>query len=316
MMLYNLTTFGLEIKKIRIHMNLRQSDVKKLVGINEDTLRRLESGLSYPTLQTLDLLSMVYKHDIHDTYKYFCETPMRYIERISKEIMPLIRTMNYKKIQAIADGFKETFAATSIKNVKYISHKVNQFHEYLLSIHNIENSLKDKSRNDLSRLMTAMDLELNDLLKRDQAIRLDKLEIRIFILISVLYRYKDEFNHSEAVLKIALRELEHNYHKESDFLNIYILIVSNLMTVYHRIDLNDKIYDLYKDSLKVIEKYVGIKNIAAYLLRIGVSNYHIKNRDYNEFVRVALSILETSDYQEVASRYENNFKKLYDFLEI
>ena len=45
MFFYNLTGFGLQIKHFRTQQHLTHSQVAKQIGINLDTLRRIENGL-------------------------------------------------------------------------------------------------------------------------------------------------------------------------------------------------------------------------------------------------------------------------------
>lgn len=61
---YNLTAFGERIRQLRKSMNLSQTDIRELIGINEDTLRKNENGLVVPRFETLELLSNVFKTDI------------------------------------------------------------------------------------------------------------------------------------------------------------------------------------------------------------------------------------------------------------
>lgn len=315
-MLFNIKRFGEEIKHIRKDLNYRQTDIKKLVGVNEDTLRRLEGGVSYPSVQTLDLLSMVYKRDIHQVYKTYCETPIQYIDRIIQEITPSIRNHDYESLKKIADDFRTAFDSTTIKNLTYINDKVEQFHEYLLSLHNIQRSLSDSNRDDIDKLMYVMKIKVEDLDDEKRQIRLDKLEIRIFILLSILYRFKSEYKVGEKLLKLALRELNSNYANDSDYLNFYLLIVSNLMTVYHRQDAFELIDNTYQDSVIVIEDKIGIKNLSAFLIRIGINNYFVKEDNYNEIIRLVLHLLKDAGYEDVAKRYKKNFLKMYPFLDI
>ena len=61
---YELKEFGETIKQIRKNLKLSQADVFDRIGINPESMRRMENGYVLPKFETLDLLSEVYKIDV------------------------------------------------------------------------------------------------------------------------------------------------------------------------------------------------------------------------------------------------------------
>src|SRR5690554_5656475 len=61
---YNLDLFGEKMKEIRINLNLTQKRISELTGIDSVTIRRIENGKVIPKLDTLELLSPIYKRDL------------------------------------------------------------------------------------------------------------------------------------------------------------------------------------------------------------------------------------------------------------
>lgn len=311
--MYDLKGFGNELKKLRLSLTLKQSDVTKLTGVNEDTLRRLENGLSIPKIETLDNLSFVYKINLMILFDNYKQTPLHLIEKSLKEITPLIRKLDYAGIREIHRDLLSRFSKDIGKNWISIDKKFNQYFEYLSSLSNLHHSFNDKSRNDLAKLFSVLNLSLDKINKEDSSIHLDIMEIRIFVLLSIIYRYQDNFEVSERLLRIALRELSNKHKDNHDFIYFNILITSNLMTTYHRMDKHEEINNQFKQFTLVLEEQIGVKNIASLFIRVGINNHLIQESNDTSFLKVALTILENANYEDVADRYRKNFKDLYDF---
>jgi len=68
---YNMKKYGAELRKIRKYLGLNQSDVRRLSGLNEDTLTNIENGLVIPRYDTIEILSHVYKFDLMNLLFFF-----------------------------------------------------------------------------------------------------------------------------------------------------------------------------------------------------------------------------------------------------
>ena len=62
--MYNLVSFGNKLKEIRNNLNYTQSDISKLAFLDIKTLSRIENGKVIPKLETLEVLSYLYKEDL------------------------------------------------------------------------------------------------------------------------------------------------------------------------------------------------------------------------------------------------------------
>lgn len=315
-MFYDLAAFGLELKRIRQSLKISQSTVKKEMGIHEDTLRKLELGKSMPKIETLDLLSHLYKQDISLVFNQYKHTPESYINKKMDEVLPLVRNLAYSEIKKLADDFYEHFSESKYSGNTYLKNKMNQFNEYLNSLHNLENSFVDESRNDITLLINSMNLTLADILNNKEAIHLDKLEIRIFILLGVIYRYRNELNHCKVFLEIALRELNEKHSHEADFVSFHLTIVYNLMTYYHRIDDHETLEKVYKDSLNILEQSFNINLFSGYLIRAGINRFYLNDDTYNHLVNTGLSLLVDIDYKDRAERHRKALSARYPFLDL
>lgn len=73
---YDLTSFSKKLKAIRKSLGFSQTEVYEKTGINSDTLRRLENGMSIPRFdtfinQSIQLLRIQDKHNVADHYETY-----------------------------------------------------------------------------------------------------------------------------------------------------------------------------------------------------------------------------------------------------
>lgn len=315
-MYYDLKGFGSELRRIRKSLHLSQKQVRDAIGLNEDTLRKLENGSSMPRIETLDLLSITFKTDIFRIFSNYKINVDTYFEKRIIEILPSIRSLDYKTIEQEVTQFHNTFVDSKSYKIKDIRKKMEQFGEYLKSLSNFEHSFKDQSRDDLTKLVEVTGVSLSEIKDGSSLINLDKLEIRIFILISIIYRFKDEFRNSVLFLEAALKSVLKKYDDDKDFLYFYFLVALNLMTVYHRQNEYEKIDALYKSSLKVLDGKLSVNTLATYFIRVGINKNYVKEEEATYFVNFGLDLLKDTGYVDKSERYRQTFSKKYPFLNL
>ena len=97
-MSYNLELFGQKLRAIRKSLHISKSEIEKKAGISSKTIVRLENAKSLPCLDTLELLSPLYKTDLvslllecrFDNYSAFVS--------ISNEIESKIDNLEFDKL--------------------------------------------------------------------------------------------------------------------------------------------------------------------------------------------------------------------------
>jgi|LGOV01.1.fsa_nt_gb transcriptional regulator with XRE-family HTH domain len=313
---YNLEEFGAELKRIRINSFLTQKNVENMIGVNVDTLRRLENGKSLPKIDTLDKLSIIYSVDLYIIFNKYRHTIDNYISKRMKEISKLFHNYSYDQIKSEAEMLKSNFSSSSFHNDVLVTKKLKQFTEYLISLQNLNQSIADISRFDLTNLFNALGYSLNDFHDSNLSFKFDKLEIRILILASIIYRAKGEFENSFKMIEEAHTQLMRNYTEDPEFLYLYITITYNRMTYFHRIDSFDKIDNLHTETLDLFDSEIGIQNIASYLIRIGI-NKHNRNDDCSdEYINIAINLLKDSGNPVKAESFRKSLQRQYPSIRI
>ena len=85
-MIYNLELFGEKLKEIRKALKLNQMEITELTNVDDKTIRRVEHGKVLPKLDTLELLSPIYKEDLISLLLEYRLNKGEYIESLETSI--------------------------------------------------------------------------------------------------------------------------------------------------------------------------------------------------------------------------------------
>lgn len=311
--MYDLIDFGSRMREIRKNLNLNQSQVCKSIGLQRDTLRRIENGEVIPKIETLDKLSVIYRIDCLKLFMEFKISVDNYVTNNISRISKKFRNYEFEGIQEEIKKFEFLFNGLKYHEDDYLTMKTHQYKLYLKCLASIYKTLDDKSRALITDLYLSLDLPQGKAKIKKRYF--DKLEMRIIILLSTVYRFKDEFITSNDLLDLARINLLEFYRKDSEFLYFYLLIQLNRMSYHHRFDNRKTVGEIYLESLKIIDAEIGINNLSFFLIRAGINKHLEQEPHLDGFVQVALQLLKDSGDK---AKYEANLKKLseiYDFLD-
>ena len=301
MFLYDLEGFGKELKEIRLSCKMSQNDVSKLVGINTDSIRRLEKGLQHPTFDSVELLSYAYKVDVLEIMMKYRKNSSYIFRSEDEEIANALHSENHEKFKEMKLVLKE-----KSKNPKYSKvldlamnkiEQQKQFYDTLMEIEADKN--KDLHKN-IERMTNIIRISLPDFSVANIAeLSLDLVEIRmisvlaayyrrirsldtcLFILETLLSKVIDGHlnNHDKNIMIAKLYyNISYTYHigddaesaRQNANIGIEYLLKNNkgsiLPQLYFRKTIGELLVgdDLYTDSieyLKVISKLYGNENI-------------------------------------------------------
>ncbi|MBN2794593.1 MAG: helix-turn-helix transcriptional regulator [Clostridia bacterium] len=313
---YDLKSFGKKLVEIREKNQLTQKDVKDKVGVNEDTLRKVENGLVLPRIDTIDRLSIIYKQDIYLLFSSYRLTFDNYFSKRIRYIANHFKNYDYDQLKKEAEVFKEQFKDSKYYKDELVMKKGDQFYEYLMSLYNFNNAFKDDSRKDLSRLFDVLDYNINDFYNDSKNIYLDKLEILILLLISIIYRYRDEFENAKVILDRIEYVLSDSHKNDPEYMYYYVLVIYNKMTLFNRIDDFDAIDGMYYETLTVFDEKLNLQNVLTLMMRVGINKGKLKHSEYKELVITSLNLLRDSGKSELAEKYKHQIIKQYPDLNI
>lgn len=160
-MLYSndINNFGRNIKKIRERLRLSLYDVSDKTGLKRQTISNIERGNCIPRIDTLDILSNVYKVNI---YKMFDESrKVHEFALLYKKLDQIITTLDLSNLDNICNDIRD-FVSINIEkknnNInKYELESINYFIEFINKVYRS----KEISQTEILEILKH--LEINDI---------------------------------------------------------------------------------------------------------------------------------------------------------
>ena len=92
------TLLGRKIRQLRKEHNWTQEYLSEKLGINSQSLLRIENGKTFPTVQNLEKIAEIFEIDISELFnnKSFDD-----ISELKKEILSTIKTLDYNKTRVL-----------------------------------------------------------------------------------------------------------------------------------------------------------------------------------------------------------------------
>lgn len=152
-MIYNLDLFGKKLKEIRKNLCLDQKEITKLSGINDATIRRLENGKVLPKLDTLELLSPIYKEDLislllqyrFDDYSVFYDIDNRIESKLANGEFHTL-TNEFKELDILLSSTKNPYYINLIEQLILLSKAIIQYRDnnyyYDLALKNLIRAIR------------------------------------------------------------------------------------------------------------------------------------------------------------------------------
>lgn len=267
---YNLELFGQKLKEIRQALNYSQKDITEKTGIEERTIRRIEYGQVLPKLDTLEILSPVYKVDLisyllecrFDDHAAFCEIKNKIEAKLDNGEQHTL----HNEFEAL------NILLSSVENL-YYKNLINQLILFT------ESAILYKDNNDntaLHKLIEAIKITTPAFcLANYDSFIYSSMEIRILMNIAFIL---NRLNYKEKYLEIM--ELCINSIDTDD--EIYPKLCHNLAGAYIRKKEFQKALDLSIIGIKACQKnrdYIGL-NILYY--GKGIAEYRLNQKQYME----------------------------------
>ena len=298
---YNLDNFGERLKKIRKSLGFSQSYVQEKVGINVDTIRKIESGLAIPRYDTLELLSVAYKEDLLELLKS-C--------RSNKFLMDFHDDLDYiiacydKSITAdLKAQLQHNFNSETQLSLVNPS-EVKQFILFVDAIdqyHSDFTSTQASTKNDLINILK---LTIpNYTIKKFDKFNYNYIEFRILLLISLFIAKEQDFLFSNKILYYILDKItDKNYSTQNiDFLivNIYFNIAYN----YHRLDNHTKVIEVSDEGIEFCLERRTTHVLYSLYYRKGIAQFILGNEEYLDSITTAFYILKAIKIPKLLEGY-------------
>ncbi|MBI9014062.1 MAG: helix-turn-helix transcriptional regulator [Clostridiales bacterium] len=299
---YDFKEFGQKVKKIRLSAGFTQKDVRNLIGLNEDTLRKIENGFVIPKYETLELLSSLYKKDLLIVLSK---------ERKQNELYNL-----YNDLDDLIINFNQgTFEQLSLKlqlihqqhATDLISqHEITQLKILLEAI----NDYFTDSQSDISylidKLLPTFSLVNNeyDFAKYSQ-FKYSIIEIRILILIGLVYVKLENIIKSNDILIFCLDYLLQVSTLTIEMSKLIIKIYYNISYNFHRLDNHQKALDYAILGIEYTKNIQTTYSLPYLLARKAFAQYFLNIEEYQNTFLQTVKLLEVMDDRESIDMFKD-----------
>lgn len=297
---YDLTNFSKKLKSIRKSFGYSQTEVSEKTGINSDTLRRLENGMSIPRFDTLEVLSLFYKENLIillDSYK------------VSSELSYFYDLIDYYMVNEDFNSLNDTISTFEIfigsNNVKIVDSKeIDQLKLFFDGLKVSYNDDDSSQKYALKLLEKALKIG-NPLFQINTwgTFKYNFLELRILITIASIAGKLRNCDLSNEIIIYIL-----NYLDPSPLSKFYekMLIVKSLCIIaynYHRLGNNELVLEYAERGYKFCIDNSILAYLHLLLFRKGTAMFHLRIDGYEEYIEQAIQLLKIQNKHNVAENY-------------
>lgn len=306
---YDTGKYAKLMKDIRVGCKLTQSDVQKLCGVNCDTLRKIENGTSIPKIETLELISEVYKTDLITLYRSCRENS------ILKDFY-----MSLDEGIASSDPHKlnEIYAEFSALNVDcYFEDILNKNHLVLIEIFikeasNFFNGEFINHQFSIKCLIGALQLVEDDYRLDDFSTYMyDNVEIRILLLIGLIHAKLSEFERSNSILQFCLNYLKNSPVQSTETRKLVTKLILNVSYNHHLLSNYKLAYEYAESGISYILETFSIYCLPQLYARKAVAELKLSSGNHQDSFNKCIHLLEIIGDFELAEVYRSITYKEY-----
>lgn len=306
---YNLEDFGEELKKIRKSLGYSQTDVQEIVGVNVDSIRKIESGRVIPRYDTLELLSVAYKEDLLELLKG-CRSNkflMEYHEELDYIITSYDKASTASLKQRLNENFRPNIGITMVNPA--------EFKQFMMFVDAIDQYYSDSPvayGSTLNDLINALQLTIpNYSIRKFRRYKYSYIEFRILLFISLFIAKEEKYSFSNEILYYILNKISLKNHstKYIDFLigNIYFNIAYN----YHMQDNHAKVIEISDKGIAFCLEKRTTHALYSLYYRKGIAQYSLEDEDYIDSITTAFYILKAARMTKLLKQFMKITKENY-----
>lgn len=298
-MFYNLELFGKRVKEIRKGLKLSQKDITEVTTIDEKTIRRIESGKVLPKLDTLEILSPIYKEDLitllleyrFDDYSVFCEINNKIELKLDNGEQHILHT-EVKELNMLLSSTKNT----------YYKNLINQ----LILFTEAAIIYKDNNNNNntaFNKLVEAIKITTPTFNLEDYSLFVySSMEIRILMNIAfIMNRLNDKEKYLE-LLEFCLNSID-----TDDAL--YPKLCHNIAGAYSRNNGFMKALEFSNMGIKSCQEKRFFSGLSVLYYGKSFAEYKLNKEEYKESLKTSIYLCKAFGQNKLESIIINNCKE-------
>lgn len=277
-MSYDYSFIGSEIRRIRKSRNISQKDLADLVGISEESLRRIENNHNNPRvdnlLEILDVLGIDFEIILMDDSGSSWNLVSQQIKAIDNDLENLSLANldeNINKLKALRDHIPTSYRT-----------KLSQYILYYQGIY--EKDINKDFVKFKESLLLALRIKGKDLEKGFKNSYSD-IEKRILIKLSEYYLHNNFKNNSKSILDYLIENIEITDRN-------YIDILYNLAKYYYMQDDFKKAINVCNKAIELSSQTNNYKRIILIYYLLGISKFKEKEDLYLDDIDKSLVLCD------------------------
>lgn len=300
------------MRKLRKNLGLTQAEIQSMVGINVDSMRRIENGEVIPRYDTLELLTIVYKVDLLDLLKE-CRSNKLLID-LHDDLDSLIISYNSEKMKRLLSDI-DNLPKTSGDYLLVQPQEIQQLKRLATGTMLYRSTLSNEMAQAYHILLEAMRLTLPSFnIYQYRSFRYDYIESRILILLSILLAERRELELSTEVFRFILERMLSTgiSTKYSDPLlsNIYTNIAYNL----HLMDEHEKVIQIAEEGIQFCLEQETTFGLHLLYYRKGVAELLLKKPFHINSIENAFMVLRITNQKDLLKTYKEITERNYGII--
>lgn len=305
---YDLTSFSNRLRTIRKSLGYSQNEVSEKTGINSDTLRRLENGMSIPRFDTLEVLSRFYKENLIlllDSYKI--SSSLSYFYDLVDYHIANDDYISIKESIALFEIFSNSNDYKLVDQQEFL--QLQQFFKALDLICTDDESKYQKS---IEALCEALQISL-PLFKIEKwsNYKYNFLELRILLTIASFLGVLRNCKMSTDILLFILKYLDHSKHAKYYEKLLVIKCYSTISYNYHRLDNHKKALNYSEIGIQFCIDNSIMTYLELLLSRKAVAMIYLNMDGFEKYFFQGIELLRIQNKENLAQQYE---KILHEYL--
>lgn len=301
-MTYNLDLFGKRLKDLRKNLNITQKGISELACIDAVTIRRIENGKVVPTLNTLEILSPIFKEDLisllleyrFDDYSVFYEIKNRTETKLDRGEVSTLHT-EIKELNNLLPSTKNT----------YYKNLINQLISFIQAAILYKDKDKDNNSTAFYILVEAIKITTSsfDLDIYDSFVY-SSMEIRILMNIAFIL---NKLNDKERYLEI----MEFCINSVDSINDIYPKTCHNLAGVYRRNEDFQKALFFSNMGIKACQENRNLNGLNLLYYGKGIAEHKLNKKEYIESFKTSIYLCKALGQNQLENTIINNCNQIF-----
>lgn len=298
-MFYNLSLFGKRLEEIRKNLNITQKEISRLTGIDAVTIRRIEYGKVVPKLDTLEILSPIFKEDLIslliqyriDDYSVFYEIKNRIESKLDDGEFHTLNT-EFEELNALLSSTKNPYYKNLISQLILLTEAVILY----------RNNNNDISLNKLVEAIriTTSNFNLDDY----KEFVYSSMETRILMNMGFIF---NKLNHNEKyveIMEFCMDSVDSND-------EIYPKLCHNLAGVYSRNKDFKKALKYYNMGIRSCQESRNFNGLSLLYYGKGSAEYRLDKEAHIDSLKTSIYLCKALGQNILENTITNNCEKFF-----